>query len=442
MALRRSTLSYLDENQADDPQDSSSFEGYTSTPTFSGEEDDTPSPMGSSAPAATPAPSPAAAARTAAGTHATERPERPKVGVWRTLGALGLGFAGGYANATGKNMPQVSVPDIVENVKYGGYNRRVADWQNKQTDLDQSAQQLSDAEKLQQQQQEATSRTGLQGAQTRMYNANADQIIAGNKNPSPYTVVPSGSGVFNKRTGEFAVDPTAKAQNMPKTLEETIVRGLYAANNGQQPSLDQVEAAKKSYAALSARGAAPTRNEIALIAIGWDGQTQPSQQQATAANKLLQEGNPFAQVLAEMTQDRSDRQQSSAIETRKQNALAKMEQEYSVKTAAADPQADAWLASEKQRIQNAYQQEIDAARMPSQQPRIPPPPSGPRAVPQGAGPSAPPPPPPTRPPQVAAPPAATLPPPTDPKVMRYAQKYFNGNVQAAMAAIRQQAGGQ
>ena len=60
----------------------------------------------------------------------TERPTKPKPGLWRTLASIGTGFGIGYANAGGRIRPVDPIP-AMRAIGLGDYDSRVSDWQDR-----------------------------------------------------------------------------------------------------------------------------------------------------------------------------------------------------------------------------------------------------------------------------------------------------------------------
>lgn len=366
-------LTYSDEDADGNPTEDDFAPNYLGS-------DDTPPPMGSNglggseathnAPEKTSIKTPAQIARDKVAELSTQRPERPHVGFWRQLGAIGLGAAGAYANAENNRYGRpgtVDVGGVIDNVRYGGYNRKLSDWQNQVGDADVAARNLEEGEKIGQAGNENVARTDLQRAQTGLTTANTDAIRAGSKE-KPYTVVPANGNVLNNKTGQFIDNPNQRAASAPKTIDDALIRALTLQNGGNPPSTDQLVEVKKRLERVPPDKMDSTT--VALIASGWDPESgmKPTPQQAAAATKLTHD-NSLAQFAQAMTQDRFNSTKSTEIETRKQAALQKAEQAFS--KATNDPNAplserDKQIAlnalnAEKSRIQNAYQSEVSAA---------------------------------------------------------------------------------
>lgn len=173
-------------------------------------------PVAGSAKTPTQTPGQIAAARAAE--LAGQRPERPKPGFWRTLGSIGAGLGAGYANATGKNMPQVDVGAVMDNIKYGGYNRKVGDWANTTADAERKAKDLMLAEKEAKDNATQVSTANLQDSQATYYKAHALQL-AKEKNVR-YIKLPGSAGIYDTQTETIINGPG-------KTLVPVGAGGLY-----------------------------------------------------------------------------------------------------------------------------------------------------------------------------------------------------------------------
>ncbi len=177
----------------------------------------------SASPAGLAPPTPAETARTKAADIAGQRPQRPKPGFWRNLAAIGAGFGAGYSNATGKpNMPQVDVGAVMDNVKYGDYNRKVHNWAEQENDAALQAEQLGKAEAEQKANAAQASTANYQNAGARHLDA-LSEALQYEKADKPYVSI-GPRGTLNTSTGQIIGAPGPAAPKEPTNAFEAGLR--------------------------------------------------------------------------------------------------------------------------------------------------------------------------------------------------------------------------
>lgn len=95
-------------------------------------------------------------------------------GFWRNLAAIGAGLGAGYMNSQYPRGAQSNVAGIVDNIKFGGYNRKVEDWAEKENDAAGRLNTILKSENETNAQTELGARTNLQNAQAGYFGARSE----------------------------------------------------------------------------------------------------------------------------------------------------------------------------------------------------------------------------------------------------------------------------
>ncbi len=403
---------------------------------------------------------------TVAGTGQVKAPGGP--GFWRNLASIGVGLAGGYTNSANPRGPQVDVGQAMDNIKFGGYNRKVDDWAKREKDANTQAEQLSRSEAEQKANQDSASRITLQNAEANHANAAADSL----RNPKGPRPVAEPKNEYEQRN-EMA-DKLGLDRKDPKTL-------AWIQYGKEAPSAKDPKALTSSDYLVGKDG---------FYYIDPKDPTNPKKVQGGAAPTAKAEYDPMAAVVANNTakdarQDQEDARKNAvarnSAKSRRTSEELAAETDFAQRKAALDkeiqPGIDPVTKKEKKQSDIAAAQTAYGAKLtaledelqkrkqlandaeetvyagqgiavnhnvvphPSTQRRsgAAPTPSGPSSVnPVGAPPSAAP----TAPPQAPSLPVGAGPgTQPDPRVTAYANQFYHGDVKAALAAIAAQRAG-